>query len=210
MVEGGIFDLTDTGLGETWTFGGGIGRYFTRNIRGDVTVDYRFEADAEGTLADPNSTLPGVRHFGVKSTVVLANLYYDFNAGGRFSPYVGVGLGYAFHETTAGTVDGSCGCDGIIEGDSNGHVAGALMAGFAWNLFANRQEMAGSTKDGPVYAAPSRALYLDVGYRFLYLGETATGPVRGLVNGTPDVSEDPTVEEIHAHELRVGLRYDFR
>jgi len=24
------------------------------------------------------------------------------------------------------------------------------------------------------------------------------------------VSKDPTVEDIHAHELRFGLRYDFR
>lgn len=202
MVEQGIFDLSDSKIGDTWTLGGGFGRYFTRNIRGDLTVDYRFEADVEG-----NRSGTEFRAFGLKSTVLLANLYYDFNPGERFSPYVGIALGWVRHETAGGNAD-TCDCGGSIDGDSSDDVAGALMAGFSWNLLAGRQEYAGSTKDGPVYASPSRNLYLDVGYRFLYLGEAKTGLV---VNGLGDeFSRGIKVEEIHAHELRVGLRYDLR
>ena len=37
--------------------------------------------------------------FDFSSTVVLANLYYDFNRGGRFIPYIGGGIGFAHNET---------------------------------------------------------------------------------------------------------------
>lgn len=214
MVESGIYDLTETSIDDTWTLGGGIGWYFSRNVRADITVDHRFEADAQGNLADHLATLEGVRRFGLSSTVALFNIYYDFDTGSRFTPYVGAGLGFVYHSTKDGTVDNAClsTCTGIVEGDSNWHVAGALMAGVSVNLLGHRAPAMPSIKDGPVAPQPvGRELLLDVGYRFLYLGETATGPVRFDCGGcTPDVSDDPTVESIHAHEFRVGLRYNLR
>jgi opacity protein-like surface antigen len=52
---------------------------------------------------------------------------------------------------------------------------------------------------------------IDAGYRFMYLGQTATGAVKDTVStNTVTIAPDPTVEQIHAHEFRVGLRYDFR
>lgn len=209
MVENGIYDLVDTGIDGAWTIGGGIGRYFTPTIRGDVTYDHRFEADAHGTLQNGAATLPGVRSFGVESDVVLFNVYYDFDRGARFSPYVGLGLGVTHNKTTLGEVSNECGCVGVIEEGSETHVAGALMAGFTARLRGG-QTAYGGIKDAPVMVDNGRNLYLDVGYRFLYLGETATGPVTMTGNGPTQVSKDPTVEDIHAHEVRVGLRYDWR
>jgi opacity protein-like surface antigen len=68
-------------------------------------------------------------------------------------------------------------------------VAGAFMAGFSVALLNN--------------------LKFDSGYRFLYLGQADSGPVtyRGVVTGT---GQKVSLEEIHAHEVRFGLRYDFR
>ena len=210
MVEDGIYDLTNTKIDGAWTLGGGIGRYFTNTIRADVTYDHRFEADVEGTLGDGHASLPGVRSFGLESDVVLFNAYYDFNRMGRFSPYLGVGLGVVHHQTSAGTVSNDCGCVGTIDEGSSTHVAGALMAGFSTKLRGGETTYMGGIKDGPVAVDSGRALYLDVGYRFLYLGETATGAVTMINNGGTVVSRDPTVEDIHAHEFRVGLRYDLR
>ncbi|MEQ1578285.1 MAG: porin family protein [Hyphomicrobium sp.] len=210
MVEGGIYDLTDTQIDGAWTLGGGIGRYFTDTIRADVTYDHRFEADAEGTLSDPYATLSGTRKFGLESDVVLVNAYYDFNRTGRFNPYLGLGLGVVHHQTTEGTVTDPCGCTGTVQEGSSTHVAGALMAGFVTKLRGGEQTVSGGIKDAPVVVDSGRALYLDVGYRFLYLGETATGAVTLNNNGGTVVSRDPTVEDIHAHEFRVGLRYDLR
>lgn len=209
MVEDGIFDLVDTGIEETWTLGGGIGRYFTPAIRADVTYDHRFEATAHGTNLDGLSTLPGVRSFGVESDVVLFNVYYDFDRGARISPYIGVGLGVTHNKTTAGTVSNECGCVGTIEEGSETHVAGALMAGLTAKLRGG-QTIAPGIKDAPVVTDSGRNLYFDVGYRFLYLGQTAAGPVTMVSNTGTEVSQDPTVEDIHAHEVRLGLRYDWR
>lgn len=209
MTEDGLWSLTETDIDDTWSIGGGIGKYFTSTIRGDITYDHRFEADAQGDLPDPNSPFPGLRKFGIESDVVLANIYYDFARGHRINPYVGVGLGVAYNKTTRGTVE-TCGCTtGVIETGSTTHVAGALMAGFSARLRGGagsaHASHYGSIKDMPV--AVDRGLYLDVGYRFLYLGEAETGAVRDIGGGNP-ISQDPTVENLHAHELRVGLRYE--
>jgi len=208
MWENGIWKLTETEIDRNFAFGGGIGHYFTRNVRGDVTFEYRKETDFSGNIADPLNDIPGKRKFGVQSNVIMANLYYDFNAGGRVMPYIGAGLGAVHHKVKDGTVEPICGCPGTIDGDSNWSVAGALMAGVSINLLGAREPVMRGMKDDPVPVASNRGLYLDIGYRFMYLGDTATGPVRGPA--TNPVSHDPSVDGIHAHELRLGLRYDFR
>jgi opacity protein-like surface antigen len=204
MVDGGIHDLTDTSIGGAWTIGGGIGRYFSESVRGDVTVDHRFDADVEGINGQPGQ---GKRTFGLSSTVALANVYYDFGNRSHFTPYIGAGLGFVHHETSKGTAVGAnCGQTCVITGDDNWHVAGALMAGFSVQLTGHRGHAMshGSIKD--VVVESNRGLHLDAGYRFLYLGET-TG---GRVVCPNDTCKGPTVENIHAHEFRLGLRYDLR
>ena len=209
MTEEGLWTLIDPSIDSTWSLGGGIGKYFTSTLRGDITYEHRFEADAEGTLADPAFNWDGVRRFGIESDVVLANLYYDFARHSRINPYVGIGLGVAFNRTTEGTVE-TCGCTtGIIEKGSTTHVAGALMAGVTAKLRGGHGDVHpaafGSIKDAPV--AIDRGLYLDVGYRFTYLGEVETGPVRDVGGGVA-ITQDPLVENLHSHEIRVGLRYE--
>ena len=189
ITEDHVDTLTEPNIDNSWAFGGGVGKYFTDSIRGDLTYERRFEADVRGNLAHPAATLPGLRSFGLQSDLLMANLYYDFGDRAHFSPYIGIGLGAVHHKTSAGTVE-SCGCaSGEIDKGSGWDFAAAFMAGFSVNMKHN--------------------LHLDAGYRFLYLGEVDTGPVRIThVGGTTDISEDPKVEEIHAHEFRVGRRYD--
>ena len=214
MVEDHIYDLVDTNIGNAWSVGFGIGRYFGNGFRGDVTYEYRTEADVSGTLLNHAATLDGEREFGLRSHLVLANLYYDFNAGGRFSPYLGVGLGWARNMTTMGAVSNDCGCTGIVHSGASDSVAAALMAGVTVNLTAGRGgqvSYGGSTKDAPIVTTSNRGLLLDFGYRFLYLGDVATGPVQALgfaSDGSDIISDDPVVENIHAHEFRLGLRYN--
>jgi opacity protein-like surface antigen len=206
MVEDGVADLTETSMGKSWTVGGGLGYYFSRNIRGDLTWDHRFKADVSGyrfdtaqlaaadcTASDPlalvQTSCYGTRQVGLKSDVFLANLYYDFDCRCHITPYIGVGIGFVRHNTTSGTVTNANGVVGDIDSATSNHVAAALMGGFSVKL---RDRMA-----------------LDAGYRFLYLGDTTTGAVKDR-QGAVTISQDPTIENIHAHEFRVGLRYDFR
>jgi len=181
MVEHGIYDLTGTNYEDTWTLGGGIGRYLGANLRGDITLDHRFESDVSGSNTSAGAVFPGKHTFGLSSTVVLANLYYDLGTRSGITPYVGAGLGAAYHEVAAGTTANG----GTVGSSTNWHVAGALMAGLAIEL--------------------RQSLSFDAGYRFLYLGETEAG---NITSGIGQVSNGPTVEEIHAHEFRFGLRYD--
>jgi opacity protein-like surface antigen len=219
MVEDSSVDLTSTSMGKAWTLGGGVGYYFNKHVRGDLTYDHRFKAnvsgnrydssqanhvvggvvdpaygcatDAAGVVVAGSSSCHGTREFGLKSDVFLANLYFDFDCRCAVTPYVGAGLGVVRHKTTNGHVVDNlhgAGTTGTIDSGSSHHVAAALMAGFSFQV---RERM-----------------NIDAGYRFLYLGETATGAVRD--NAGPTIAPDPTVEQIHAHEFRVGLRYDFR
>jgi opacity protein-like surface antigen len=209
MLEDGVAELTQTKMDNTWTLGGGIGYYFNKHVRGDLTYDHRFKSDVRGTrfdvsqfggaatdcdsaVAGTQSSCHGTRQFGIKSDVFLANLYYDFDCRCGFNPYLGAGLGFVRHKTLTGTVTDNVnglGVTGTVESNSSKHVAAALMAGMSFQV---RERMT-----------------VDAGYRFLYLGETATGAVRDNTGGAL-ISPDPTVEQIHAHEFRIGLRYDFR
>jgi OOP family OmpA-OmpF porin len=74
---GASFDLDDN-----WMADIGVGYAFQNGFRLDGEYSYR------------SNELDGL---GVDATghALMANLFYDFNRGGRFEPYVGVGVGYA-------------------------------------------------------------------------------------------------------------------
>jgi opacity protein-like surface antigen len=142
------------------------------------------------------------------STVFLANLYYDFNRGGRFVPYIGAGIGFAHTRVDDGIVTNGCGCVATFDGASETNFALAAMAGFSWKIRGGEPVYVGGLKDNiPVQVSGGRAMYLDVGYRYLWLGDVKTGDlVFTGVNPPPPV--DPEIKNLSAHEVRVGLRYD--
>ncbi len=188
----------------SWSLGGGIGRYVTCSIRTDLTVDHRFESEFKGHNGNIYSPVYGVHKFGYESTAVLLNFYYDFDMRSRFTPYIGFGFGLAHNQINGGrgVVDAEAsflnnnvrqlrntGGNPIrIDSDDKWQVAGAVMAGFS--------------------VAMRERLKLDAGYRFLYLGEVNTGQIRDEV--TNALGGPTRVEELHSHEFRIGLRYDIR
>lgn len=195
---GYISDSFDVDNG--WTVGGGIGKRFG-NWRADVTLEYRGNTEIEGTV-EACCTATVATEF--KSTVGLFNVYYDFNRGGRITPYIGAGIGFARNETEVGDVDmvcGACTFLGYSESATKTNFAAAAMAGFSLKLRGGEGGYAASIKDAPVVS--DRSLYLDVGYRFLYLGDVKSG---NMVFNTLEL--DPYWEDVTAHEARVGLRYE--
>ena len=205
ITESGLYDLDSTSMDDTWTVGLGIGRYFSSNIRGDITWDHRFEADIRGRTSE--GPFQGSRRFGLSSDVVLANLYYDFKRGGHITPYIGAGIGAVYHSSSTGVViPDPCGCTGDILEKDKWSVAAALMASVSIN-FGGRTSYGGSIKDAPVAIDTRGRWNLDAGYRFLYLGEVRTGDIVANPGPGPTIAGDK-VKDITAHELRVGLRYD--
>lgn len=191
--------LASSGVDDTWTIGGGVGRYFGRGFRGDVTYEWRGNTDftADSTACCSTST-----RFSMRSQAVLANLYYDFRPGQRFNPYVGAGIGAAYVDTSGGSYpNNTCGCVPYV-GKDQWNFAWALMAGVSMRLDRGTR-YAGGIKDSVTYTEPGR-LHLDLGYRYLNLGEVATGP------NSWDNRPGPKTDSLDAHEFRVGLRYDLR
>lgn len=188
----GIDDFVNTKLTDSGSIGGGIGRYFTCNIRGDITADYRFESDVKSFNPNPFAPNYGAMKWGYSSTAILANMYYDFNPGARITPYVGFGLGVANNEFSRGT--------GVV--GAGGPAPGAATSVAA----ANRWSAAGAFMTGFVFNVTDRVKF-DTGYRFLYLGDAKTGQTASSAGG---VGGPIHADSLHAHEFRVGLRYDIR
>lgn len=115
-----VFDLEDN-----WMAGIGAGYAFQNGFRLEGEYSYR-NNELEGT---------GVE---APAHAVFANLYYDFNRGGRFEPYLGVGVGYLDQEDYDDTPPSV---------DVDGGLAYQALAGVAIGL--------------------TERLDLDVGYRWL-------------------------------------------
>lgn len=192
LSQVGIDDYLKPKIDGAGMLGGGFGRYFTCNLRGDITVDHRFQSNVHGFNANPFSPIYGQVKWGYESTAVMANLYYDFDLRSRFTPYVGIGLGGVHNQfKRGGGVVGAAGpAPGnatVVEANDSWSTAAALMTGFS---FALRDRLA-----------------FDAGYRFLYMGQAKTGQTYDAVN-TAAIGGRVNVDTLHSHEFRLGLRYD--
>lgn len=154
--------------------GMGVGYRLNSWLRGDVTVDHRFPTHA---------TLVHDREFDIRigsdlaSTVLLANGYLDLGSWHGFTPYVGAGLGYSWNSLSDVHVNDLA---IAIDRKTQGGFAYAFMAGVAVDL--------------------GRSLQLDLGYRYLNLGEARTAPL---------IDTSFVASEIEAHEARLGVRWVF-
>ena len=176
--------LTDTSLSDSWIGSVGVGCSFSaqpgRGFRADIQFGTEGSRDFTGT---PNPSDPA--HTTIKSYTTLANGYYDIGTFGGITPYVGAGVGVAYHKVSETYFTGPGAPVNRIEGKNDLSLAWALMAGASVQL--------------------SERFALDVGYRYLNMGSADTGRVdnAGFVN--PLIH----IDDIAAHEVRVGLRYAF-
>lgn len=170
--------LAQEDMNDVATAGAGIGVYFRDSIRGDITVDYRWDADISAT-----NPVNGNQHKSrIDSIVALGNIYYDFGDRDRFSPYIGVGAGFVKHDSRTRTIHANGQQIATSNGADSSDIALAAMAGFSWAI--------------------KKGLMIDTGYRYLYMGDTKTQPT---ANGNFGALQ---INEMQAHELRFGLRYE--
>jgi hypothetical protein len=145
-VGSGIFDIEDYGYG--YSIGAGAGYELGNGFRFDATVDYLRNEDMSTEIVDGAPVADGEHTLNLRSTVVLANAYYDFGigdtygaAGGMFG-YVGAGVGVAFNDfVTEGP-----GFDDTRDQNTSFAAAGMIGAGYDFGQ-----------------------LVADVGYRGLYI-----------------------------------------
>lgn len=174
------FAITEYGYG--YSIGAGAGYEFGNGFRIDATVDRLFNEDMTAYINDGaggGGLGVGDHTLSLRSTVVLANAYYDFSlggesygaAGGMFG-YVGAGAGVAFNDFIT---DGP----GLADTrDQNTSFAAAGMIGAGYDF-------------GQVVA--------DVGYRGLYIHDITN-------DAAPNPYSIPNN---FVHEVRGTVRYRF-
>jgi len=170
-------------VNDSWTAGIGFGYKATDNFRADLTIDYLSKYSKRGRF--PCNLCTGSfssERGSISAWTFLANAYYDIGTWKGFTPYIGVGGGAAYVSLGRHL--------GINPGQPNNsfassgkwNLAFALMAGGSYELSDN--------------------LLIDAGYRYLWLGNTATG-----LDPTGSVPGKVAYKDLGAHQIRVGMRY---
>lgn len=177
------------------TWGGGLAIGYDFNPRFDVPIraelEYAVRSQSKvswsgDSLGDTDSTK---MKFDVQTLFV--NLYYDIKTSTAFTPYFGAGLGMAFIK---GKSDLS-----INYGPGAPTFSGSAsksQTNFAWNVGA-----------GVAYAITDN-WDLDLGYRYVDMGEVKTGGI--TYQDSFGSSETYTGKaDLRAHEVMLGIRYTF-
>ncbi len=194
-------------LDRTPVFGLGAGYRFSPMFRADLTYTHRNKLDlSDNDGGSPNTATPGQTFVNadIKNNAVFLTGYADFRSvmpeGLRwFDPYVGAGIGYS--RTKVGSLSvrnvSTAGPDLVSTSTPSGSSSGVgwqLVAGVGFSLTNN--------------------LKLDVGYRYVDLGsikvDGGTYSYRDNTGFTATTSNTSSLKgDLRAHELAVGLRYEF-
>jgi opacity protein-like surface antigen len=177
--------IQQSSLDNTWLadVGGGCGSG-SQGLRADLLFGYHGDRDFTGTaraaIGAPGPNINGPLSTSLKSYTLMFNTYYDFGQIRGFVPYLGAGIGAAYH-----VVDDISFGGGRIEGNETTSFAWALMAGLG-------------------YQVSDRAIF-DLGYRYIDMGNAKSG---GTANAG-QINRQVELDGIAAHEFKVGLRYHF-
>jgi len=174
-------------LSDAASVGVGLGYRVNNWLRFDATVDHRFGSPFTGRNSGTNFVLgysQGRATFD--ATTALANAYVDLGTWAGITPYVGAGIGLsstAFRDYVSTPVlfDGRQFPTVRYEDNRINQLAFALMAGVGVDV--------------------GHGATLDLGYRYVHLGEVAT-KLDGFNVGIK-------MKDVDAHEFRAGLRWLF-
>ncbi len=202
-VDGTSFAMSGFEFDNAFSAGVGFGRYITPHIRLGLDIDYRHKTDSTFDAGTP-AGLPHLENFGTvplefNSTSIMVNAVYDFAPNRRFSPYLGGGVGWAFHQMKldASTFSNDFDADTIDEiGTVN--TTKSNSSSFSANIMTG---MSVNIRQG---------LYLDVGYKFSYLGSANMDYdySHDDVDAGATKSSSIELDDILTHEFKIGLRYD--
>lgn len=173
------FPFSEMGYG--YSVGAGFGYETGTGLRVDATVDYVGNEGLQVTK-DASYNFPGDYDVKLRSTIALANVYYDFSLGGEYGygagggafGYVGAGAGAAFNK-----IDVSAPAGAVVPSGRNTSFAAAAMAGVGYDF-------------GSVVA--------DLGYRGIYIAKLSNGAA---------IPDTVSSSNNWIHEVRGTVRYRF-
>ncbi|MEZ5856926.1 MAG: hypothetical protein R3D67_20120 [Hyphomicrobiaceae bacterium] len=201
--------------------GVGVGAYITPQLRADVTVDARTKSsiNSDATysyMVDPGAGNPAtLRADGivsdrtdVRSTVMLANVYWDIGGrGSAFMPYVGVGVGAAVRTMERDYSAGERLYDTTTVPET---YSGSGVRYFGHGK-AHQLAPAVAVTAGLGYALSS-GMVLDLNYRYTYIGAADFGSSVNFSPANPSgvstAVSRMTVGDTQEHALRAGVRWN--
>jgi opacity protein-like surface antigen len=204
VSDGGNPTMAGFNLDQPFSGSLGFGRYVTPQVRLGIDVDYRHNVKDTFSNDGLTTTSPiyniGALPLEFNTTSVMLGAVYDFAPEYHVSPYIGGAVGWSFHElkikghsySNDFDADGNpdAGTIGAVDASSDSFTA-ALMAGLSFRL---RQD-----------------LFMDVGYKFSYLGDVKTNydyTITASGGGSAGGGGAFSINDLMAHDVRVGLRYD--
>ena len=188
--------ITDTSMGNGALYEGGIGcAVGSRGFRAEMMLGSRQNKTWSGNYTDFSPAIVAANngqpvdptlHTSIKTYTMMFNGYYDLGKVAGFVPYLGAGMGWAYHKMgdISSTQDTTCGgCRQF--GDEKLSFAWAVMAGVGYQI-------------------SDRAI-LDIGYRYIDMGLARSMNVDSLYGFNPRLE----INDQSAHEFKIGLRYHF-
>lgn len=200
-LGGGNFLRRD--INDTFFVGVGAGYQFNSWFRADVTGEYR-GATKFGATDRYNFTCPfaagscgaigqvitrnNVWDGNLQSTVVMANGYVDLGTWHGITPFIGVGVGGAYNKVSGVTDYDPSDLGGGGRGLDNDewNFAWAIHAGLAYDVTSNFK--------------------VELGYRYLNLGDVKSGRIRCLGNAACDLSP-LVIKDVDSHDIKLGMRW---
>ncbi len=182
-------DFKNEKLDATGVVGIGVGYRVNDFIRTDVTLDYEWESDFTGKADCIGTTCTsglGIsdEFASVDVWTVLWNVYADLGYYNGFTPYVGAGIGASYVSVDDVWAVNADGRRVEMPSGDTWNFSWALMAGTSYEIDQNWK--------------------IDAGYRYLNIGKVKTN-----LFASNSVVEPIKYEKLAAHEVRVGLRYEF-
>ena len=185
-----IRDSSD--LSSALTSGISVGRYFTNNLRGEFSLEYKNNQK----LSTTDAPIPFGSYKGRFSSVSsFLTGFYDFHAVDIFdksiTPFVLGGIGYAINETGKIKILGygmPAETLTLMDSDFEENIAWKVGAGASVNITKN--------------------LIFDMQYEFVDLGSVKAGDFfrAGEMIGPMEI---PMKFDYRTHDFNVGLRYSF-
>ncbi len=206
--------FTTASVDDAFDLGIGIGYQITENFRVDLTGDYIFETDFDGTTTGSCGTFDGTLAGTVAGTQnttlinctsvdtssytafkLLANAYFDLGNYNGFTPYVGAGIGGAYVDwdglSNAATCTAVAGVTCPVGGIPVDQHAGASQWRFAWAAHL------GFSYD------ISHNVKLDLGYSYSKIED---GEFFNFLDGSGVQGYDKGID---SHVIHAGVRNSF-
>ena len=187
-----LLTYEDKDLGSGNTFGLSIGKHIAGNFRLELEV---LKRNGYTFNAIPNASDNVFTTGDIESSSVFVNALYDFNAfaldNKTITPYIGVGVGISRNKSDRFVSYMDNEAVHIDETNSTNELAYKFSAGMVVSL--------------------TESMFLDVGYQYVKLGDFESGNYYTDLdnNATENYTTPLSGGEIDAHELIVGLRFNY-